>query len=416
MPVSSFTAAINQICDEKGLKEEEVISAVESAVAAAYRKDYGHPKEMVRAKYDTKTGRFKIFQEFEVVDEKELKKRAKEEAKERGKDPKEIEEIEVKPDPHTQLILSQAKKIDKKAKLGKTVKKDLPYKDDFGRIAAMTAKQVIVQRLREAEKNMLYDEYKKKENEVIPAVVQQIEGKNIIVNIGKTNALLPPSEQIAKEHYYIGQRMRVFVKEVDQASRGPRILVSRAHPGLLDGLFRLEVPEINAKTVEIKAIAREPGARSKVAISTLDKQLDPVGTCVGQRGARIQAILAEIGDEKIDIIVWDKDPKKFLINALAPAEIEKVTLTRDKKNAKVKVAEDQLSLAIGKNGQNVRLASKLTGIEVDIVKPPLKVKSAVKADAKKEKAKETTKAQTAKAKKKPSQSEEKSATNPPTSK
>lgn len=348
MPISPFMAAINQVCDEKGLSKEEVIEAVEYAVGAAYRKEYGHPKEVIRAKIESETGKFNVFQEFEVV--------------------KKEEEIE---NSHSQMLVKDAKKISPKAKAGEIIIQPLPYKDDFGRIAAMTAKQVIIQRLREAERNMLYKEYKQREGQVVSTVVQQIEGENIIVNLGKTNAFLPPSEQVNREYYYIGQRLRVYVAQVGESNRGPRIVVSRSHPGLLDGLFRLEVPEVNNEAVQIKSIVREAGFRAKVAVHTNDKQLDPVGTCVGQRGARIQAILAEIGDEKIDIIIWDKNLKKYLANALSPAEVQKITLSKDKKLAKVKVADDQLSLAIGRNGENVRLASKLTNIEVDIIKPPL---------------------------------------------
>jgi len=351
-------AAINQICDEKNLPKKDVIEAVEAAIAAAYRKEYCNQKDMIRATMNDTTGKFDIFQEFEVVKKDELEHES------------------------FQKTLKDAKFIDKNAKIGSSVQISLPYKEDFGRIAAQTAKQVIVQRLRESERNMLFDEYKEKTGEVISGTVQQIENRNIIIiNIGKTNALLPSQEQLPREHYYIGQRLRVFVKEVKNTPRGPRIIISRSHPGLLAGLFQMEVPEILSGTVEIKGITREPGSRAKIAIVSNDPQLDPVGTCVGQRGSRIQSILAEIGDEKIDIIVWDKDIKKYLTNALSPARVDKITLSKDKKTATVKVDDDQLSLAIGKNGQNVRLASKLVGIEVDIIKPDLKAKDRLEKSA-----------------------------------
>jgi len=358
LPISPFMAAINQICDEKNLPKKDVIEAVEAAIAAAYRKEYCNQKDMIRATMNDTTGKFDIFQEFEVVKKDELEHES------------------------FQKTLKDAKFIDKNAKIGSSVQISLPYKDDFGRIAAQTAKQVIVQRLRESERNMLFDEYKEKTGEVISGTVQQIENRNIIIiNIGKTNALLPSQEQLPREHYYIGQRLRVFVKEVKNTPRGPRIIISRSHPGLLAGLFQMEVPEILSGTVEIKGITREPGSRAKIAIVSNDPQLDPVGTCVGQRGSRIQSILAEIGDEKIDIIVWDKDIKKYLTNALSPARVDKITLSKDKKTATVKVDDDQLSLAIGKNGQNVRLASKLVGIEVDIIKPDLKAKDRLEKSA-----------------------------------
>jgi len=358
LPISPFMAAINQICDEKNLPKKDVIEAVEAAIAAAYRKEYCNQKDMIRATMNDTTGKFDIFQEFEVVKKDELEHES------------------------FQKTLKDAKFIDKNAKIGSSVQISLPYKDDFGRIAAQTAKQVIVQRLRESERNMLFDEYKEKTGEVISGTVQQIENRNIIIiNIGKTNALLPSQEQLPREHYYIGQRLRVFVKEVKNTPRGPHIIISRSHPGLLAGLFQMEVPEILSGTVEIKGITREPGSRAKIAIVSNDPQLDPVGTCVGQRGSRIQSILAEIGDEKIDIIVWDKDIKKYLTNALSPARVDKITLSKDKKTATVKVDDDQLSLAIGKNGQNVRLASKLVGIEVDIIKPDLKAKDRLEKSA-----------------------------------
>ena len=356
MPISPFMAAINQICDEKNLPKKDVIEAVEAAIAAAYRKEYCNQKDMIRATMNDTTGKFDIFQEFEVVKKDELEHES------------------------FQKILKDAKLIDKNAKIGSTVQIPLPYKDNFGRIAAQTAKQVIVQRLRESERNMLFDEYKEKLGEVISGTVQQIENRNAIINIGKTNALLPPQEQSSREHYYIGQRLRVFIKEVENAPRGPRIIISRSHPGLLAGLFQMEVPEILSGTVEIKGITREPGSRAQVAVASSNPQLDPVGTCVGQRGSRIQSILAEIGDEKIDIIVWDKDIRKYLTNALSPARVDKITLSKDKRTATVKVDDDQLSLAIGKSGQNVRLASKLVGIEVDIIKPDLKAKTNEQAD------------------------------------
>ena len=356
MPISPFMAAINQICDEKNLPKKDVIEAVEAAIAAAYRKEYCNQKDMIRATMNDTTGKFDIFQEFEVVKKDELEHES------------------------FQKILKDAKLIDKNAKIGSTVQIPLPYKDNFGRIAAQTAKQVIVQRLRESERNMLFDEYKEKMGEVISGTVQQIENRNAIINIGKTNALLPPQEQSSREHYYIGQRLRVFIKEVENAPRGPRIIISRSHPGLLAGLFQMEVPEILSGTVEIKGITREPGSRAQVAVASSNPQLDPVGTCVGQRGSRIQSILAEIGDEKIDIIVWDKDIRKYLTNALSPARVDKITLSKDKRTATVKVDDDQLSLAIGKSGQNVRLASKLVGIEVDIIKPDLKAKTNEQAD------------------------------------
>lgn len=345
MAISPFMAAINQICDEKGISADSVIETIEAALAAAYRKDYGQPGQVVKAKLDPETGEAKFWQEFLVVEKEE-----------------EIEE------PEAQKTLVEAKKIDKKAKVGEVVTIDLPTHSDFGRIAAQTAKQVITQRLRETERDMLYAEFKDKENALINGVIQQIENGNVIVDLGKINGIMLPFDQVKNEKYYSGQRLKVYVKAVEESARGPRILVSRTEPGLVLGLFENEVPEIAAGTVEIKGIAREAGSRSKVSVATDQEGLDPVGSCVGQRGSRIQAILAELGEEKIDIILWNKDEKQYIINALSPAKVDKVVLNKKEQRAKVKVPEDQFSLAIGTGGQNVRLASKLTGWSLDFEK------------------------------------------------
>jgi len=342
MALSPFMAALNQIANEKGLDMETVIGTVEQAIAAAYRKDYGKPRQVIKVTMHQETGIFEVFQVFAVVEE--------------------VENDEA------EIDLTSATKFNKKAVIGDEITVPLPYHDEFGRIAAQTAKQVIIQRLKEAERDVIYNEYKDKEGEILPATVQQIEGNTIIVNLGKSNALLLPSDQIRNEHYYTGQRLRVYVRGVEETPKGPRILVSRSDEGLIVGLFTLEVPELQAGTVVLKGVAREGGSRSKVAVMAAEATIDPVGSCVGQRGTRIQAILAELGEEKIDIILWDDNPAQFLANALSPARIDEVHLDDTNKTAKVFVAEDQLSLAIGKNGQNVRLAGKLSGYEIDIVR------------------------------------------------
>ena len=342
MAISPFMAAINQICDEKGLSKEIVLETIEAAIAAAYRKDFGHPGQIIKVKLDPDSGQTQVWQAFDVVEEVE--------------------------DKENQKTLTDAKKLDKKAKLGEQIQIPLEPKSDFGRIAAQTAKQVVVQRIREAERDLLMKEYKEKEEKIINATVQQVEGSNVIVDLGKLNGLMIPSDQIPQENYYSGQRLKVIVKSVEESSRGPRVLVSRSDPRLIKGLFESEVPEVASGTVEIKGIAREAGSRSKVAVFTSQEGLDPVGSCVGQRGTRIQAVLAEIGEEKIDIILWNKKAEQFVINALSPAKVEEVKLSKKDKKAVVNVAEDQLSLAIGKGGQNVRLASKLTGWSIDIEK------------------------------------------------
>jgi len=345
MAISPFMAAINQICDEKGLAKEIVLETIEAAVAAAYRKDFGQPSQIIKVKLDPETGQTKVWQVFDVVSK--------------------AEEVE---DQESQKTLKDAKKINKKAKAGEQIETPLEPHSEFGRIAAQTAKQVIIQRIREAERDMLFKEFKDKEHKIVNGVIQQIEGTNVIIDLGKLNGLMLPSDQIPHEKYYTGQRLKVFVRGVEESSRGPKVLVSRTDPGLITGLFELEVPETAANSVEIKGIAREAGSRSKVAVWTKQAGLDPVGSCVGQRGTRIQAILAEIGEEKIDIILWAKEDEQYIINALSPAKVQKVKLHKKEKRATVMVLEDQLSLAIGKGGQNVRLASKLTGWSIDIEK------------------------------------------------
>ncbi len=342
MAISAFAAAINQLADERGLPHDVIIEAIESAVAAAYRKDYGDPDQNIRAKLDEETGEFKIWQVFEVVEEPE--------------------------NTHAQLTVEEAKELKKTAKLGDEVTVELEPHADFGRIAAQTAKQVISQRLREAEKEILYAEYKEKQGQLINGYVQQVEGPNVIMNIGKLNGLMIASDQIPGQTYYPGQRLKILVYNVEETPRGPRVLVTRSSADFIAKLFELEVPEIASGSVEVKTIAREAGTRTKMAVASTQPGLDPVGSCVGQRGTRVQSVLSEIGDEKIDIILWSESIEQMITNALAPAKIEKISLRKKDSTALVTVPEDQLSLAIGKNGQNVRLASKLTGWEIDILK------------------------------------------------
>ncbi len=333
-----FASAIDQICTEKNISKEVVIATIEDALGAAYKKDYGNKKQEVRVEL-SEDGETLVFVSKEVVDEVE--------------------------DKFIQISLTDAFKLKKDAKIGDIIEiKDLP--SDFGRIAAQTAKQVIIQRIREAERDMVFGEYKDKEGEVINGTVQRIEGSNVIVDIGKASGILFPNEQIKEERYYIGQRLKFFVVRVEQNARGPQIVISRSHPGLVKRLFELEVPEILSGVVEIKSIAREAGERTKIAVQSTQEGVDPVGSCVGQRGVRVQAVMSEIGEEKIDIILWAEDPKVYISNALSPAKVSEIILNESEQKAEVRVAEDQLSLAIGRQGQNVRLAAKLTGWNVDI--------------------------------------------------
>lgn len=343
-----FIAAINHIADEKGLPKEIIIETVEAALAAAYKKDYSDKDQEVRVELDQKTGEPRVFVSKAVVE-----------------DDAEIE------NEFLQIRLSDAKKINKDAKVGTEEEPFLveyeEHPEGFGRVAAQTAKQVIIQRLREAERDIIFSEYKDKEDMVLNGNVQRIEGNTVYVDLGKANGVLFASEQIPGERYYPGQRLKVYVVRVEQTTRGPQIVLSRGHANMVRHLFELEVPELEAGTVEIKGLSREAGVRSKVAVASVSDSVDPVGTFVGGRGSRVQAVMGELGEEKIDIIPYSDEPEVFITNALSPAKVISVQLDDPEKKAIVKVPEDQLSLAIGKQGQNVRLAAKLTGWNIDII-------------------------------------------------
>ena len=340
MNQSKFLQAINLIAEEKGLSKEKVIQTVEAALAAAYRKDYGNKEQNIKVVLDQITGGMDIYLLKEVVEEVENEE--------------------------SQMTEKEAQKYNKGAKVGDTIEIECPAPAGFGRIAAQTAKQVIIQRIREAEREVVFEEYEGKEGQLVNGVIQRLEGRNVILDIGKTNGIIFPSGQVEGERYRIGQRMKVLIEKVEQTSRGPQVVVSRSDAKLIEKLFELEVPEISAGTVEIKSIAREAGSRTKIAILSAREGVDPVGSCVGQRGTRVQAVMAELADEKIDCILWDQDPINFIVNALSPAKVTKVGIDEKSKEAKIFVPADQLSLAIGKNGQNVRLAVKLTGWKIDV--------------------------------------------------
>ncbi|HBO16647.1 MAG: NusA antitermination factor [Candidatus Moranbacteria bacterium GW2011_GWE2_35_2-] len=378
-----FGSAITQIADEKGIDKGKIIETVEAALAAAYKKDYGKRSQNIRAQFDEISGRTKFFLVKEVVDEttrefvvEEEGKEADEKAKTKknaGKFEKssvsaESSDEEKLPrfNPERDIILSDAKKAKKDAKLGDFIENELESKEDYGRIAAQTAKQVIIQRIREAEREAMFKEYKEKEGEIISGTVQRVEGRNVFIDMGKSTGVLFPSEQIEGENYRIGQRIKVYIVKVESDTKGPGILLSRTHPEMVRRIFELEVPEIFAGTVEINAIAREAGGRTKIAVSSKEEGIDPIGSCVGQKGTRVQAVIEELSGEKIDIILWNKDPKKFISAAMSPAKVLSIEINEETKQAKVIVPEDQLSLAIGKRGQNVRLAAKLTDWKIDV--------------------------------------------------
>ncbi len=343
---SPIQQAIEQICEEKNIPFEAVIETIEQALAAAYRKDFGQKNENIKVTFDPATATSRVFDVKTVVD-----------------GPAEGEEtINEK----KEILLSEVIKVKPDAKVGEEIRTELAVPADYGRMAAQTAKQVIIQRLREAERDVVFSEYKSKEGQVIPATVQRIEGRTVFINLGHTVAVMPYSEQVSRERYSTGQRLRVYLVSVNTAAKGPEVLVSRAHPEIVRQLFTLEVPEIASGAVEIKAIAREAGSRTKIAVFAKDESIDPIGSCVGQRGTRVQTVINELGGEKIDIIAWSADIVKFIIASLSPAKVQNVTLNEEEHSAKIEVADDQLSLAIGRGGQNVRLAVKLTGWKIDI--------------------------------------------------
>lgn len=359
--------AIKQICEEKGLRQEQVITTIESALAAAYRKDFGNKGQNIKVEFNIEDGTSRVF-DVKTVVEDSLAEEA-EEKKTQGKETpaEEAEEAKVKRfNPKNDIILSEAKKIRKKVKVGDVLKQELDTPTAYGRMAAQTAKQVIIQKLREAERETVFNELKQKENKVINGFVQRREGRLILVDIDKTTAILPPENQVENERYNVGSQMKFYITSVNLGPKGPEIILSRTHEEILKELFRLEIPEIASGAVEIKSLAREAGARSKVAVASREKNIDPIGSCIGQRGNRIQTIISELGGEKIDIIEYSDEPEKFIINALSPAKVVNLALNKETKIAVAKVKFDQFSLAIGRAGQNVRLAAKLTGWKINI--------------------------------------------------
>ncbi|MBA2447464.1 MAG: transcription termination/antitermination protein NusA [Chloroflexi bacterium] len=343
---SEFLSAITQLSSEKGVPKEMVIEAIEAALVQAYKRNFETPAMDFTAHIGPESGVVQICRHQLVVDQLEEER---------------LDEVLI----HDQITLEEARKLDPDAKLGEKVTTDVTP-PAFGRIAAQTAKQVVLQKLRDAERKLVFDEFAEREGEIAHGIIQRIENGTAIVELGRAEAIMPRGEQVHTERYYPGQRIRVYVAEVHDTYRGPQVIVSRAHRLMLRRLFEQEVPEIFNGAVEIKAIAREAGARSKVAVHARQEGIDPVGSCVGMRGVRIQNIVNEVGGEKIDVIEWDEDASRYVANALSPAQVVKVTVDEDTRTATVVVPERQLSLAIGKEGQNARLAAKLTGWRIDI--------------------------------------------------
>lgn len=338
--IKQLTLSVRTIAEEKNLPEETVLSVIEQAIAAAWRRDNGERDQEVRAELNINDGTAKVFVAREVVEEV-------------GSDAVEIS-------------LEDARKIKKDAEVGDTIEESHEV-TSFGRVAAQTAKQVVLQRLREAEREVVLEEYEDKIGTVVTGTVQRVEPRVVRVELGKATGIIPQSEQIQGEYYSIGARIKVFIKDIERDNRGPQLILSRANEAFVEYLFRQEVPEMETGAVEIKAIAREAGRRTKLAVNSNTPGVDPVGTFVGGHGTRVQAVMNEIGDqEKIDIITYDANPEQFIRNALSPAEVARVEVDEATKHAKVFVNEDQQSIAIGRGGQNVRLAARLTGYELDI--------------------------------------------------
>lgn len=335
---SDIIAALNQLERERGISKDDLIEALEAALLSAYRKHYG-TVENVRIQFDKDSGAIKVLSRRQVAEN-------------------------VK-DPRKEISLEEARAIDPRLKVGDTLEHEIPAQG-FGRIAAQTAKQVVMQRLRDAERDMLYEEFAEREGDVVTGQVVRTERGVVIVDLGRIEGFILPQEQVRTEKYNEHDRLKAYVVEVKKTGKGPQIFLSRTHPGLLKRLLELEVPEIMDGVVEIRALAREAGSRSKVAVRSTLPEVDPLGACVGPRGQRIQAIVQELRGERIDIIQWDQDPRVFVANALSPAKIVKVEIKQDEKVARVVVPEHQLSLAIGREGQNARLAAKLTGWKIDI--------------------------------------------------
>lgn len=400
LDTKQFISAIKQIADEKGIPEDKIIETIELAIAAAHKRDYGGKGQIIKAKLDRETGEFSMTQAKYVVEGTDDEGFVigevpgpsgglGEERKEFSRKPGYIkitsrastdidkqdgadgaEEVRVKFNPEKYVTLEEAKKIDKKLKIGDEIVTKLESKSDFGRIAAQTAKQVIIQRLREIERDVIFNEFKDKEGSVVSGVIQRREGSTVYVDLGRTNGILPFSEQIPQDGYRPSQRLKFIIYKVEDTPKGPAVILSRTLPSLVTRLFEFEVPEIEAKTVEIKAVAREAGSRSKIAVFSSQSGIDPIGSLVGQRGVRVQTVINELSGEKIDIIKWDEDSQRLISNALSPAKILDVKILDEKrKHALVEVADDQFSLAIGKRGQNVRLAAKLTGWKIDVRSP-----------------------------------------------
>jgi len=374
--LKQLNSALEQLEVERGIPKDKILESIADALSAAYKKDYGKKGQIIRATFDLNSGKTNFSQVKIVVDESMLKPEKEENEEDleaklpsgslASKSEEESEEPKVHFNPEHHIMIDEARKIKKNIEPGEELIFPLEDKDDYGRIAAQTAKQVIIQRIREAERESILKEFDDKQDDIVSGIVQRIENNNVFVDFGRTTGIITRDEQIKGERYRIGERIKAFLYLVEKAPRGINIYLSRSHPRFVHKLFEIEVPEIASGVVEVKNIAREAGSRSKIAVTSNQEGIDPVGSCVGQRGVRVETVISELGGEKIDIIEWSEDPRVFIANSLSPAKVLDVELKEGQKEAKVIVDEGQLSLAIGKSGQNVRLAAKLTGWKLDI--------------------------------------------------
>jgi N utilization substance protein A len=388
---SAISQAMRQICEEKNISYESVLETVESALSAAYRKDFGNKNQNIKVQFDPETYDggtlgIRVFDVKEVVADMELPEdyferfEAAHAEKKMGPDAGQKPRMEAPVaaeapvageeefafNQKTMIMLSDARDLKPDAQVGDEIRVELSVPAAFGRMAAQTAKQVIMQKLREAERNVIYNDFKDREGELMNVTVQRREGRIVLIDLGRASGVLLPEDQIETERYFPGIRLKVILREVALSSKGPEIRLSRSSPGLVAAIFAQEIPEVANGIVEIKNIAREAGSRTKVAVSANDDAIDPIGSCIGQRGTRIQTIIRELGGEKVDVVLWSADESEFISAALSPAKVQGVKLDQDEHLATVKVPSDQLSLAIGKGGQNVRLAAKLTGWKITI--------------------------------------------------
>ncbi len=358
-----INSILNQLEEERGIPREKLIEAIEAAIATAYKKEYGKKGQIIRARFDINTGSVSL-EQVKVVVDKDATIKEEELTKEERK--KSVEEGRIIYNPEQHIFLEDAQKMKKDVEIEEELIFPIDGGKEYGRIASQTAKQVIMQKIREAEKSSVLSEFGEREGEIVSGTVQRIERGNVFIDMGRATGLLPYEEQIPRERYRQGERIRAYLYHVEESPRGVFLKLSRSHPSFLKKLFEMESPEISSKVVEIKTVAREPGSRSKIAVFSNDDSIDPVGSLVGQRGVRVSTVMSELGGEKIDIIEWSNDPAQFVADALSPAQVVSVEIDEKNREAHVEVEEDQQSLAIGKGGQNVRLAARLTGWRIDI--------------------------------------------------